>query len=114
MARPMPSARRCQLLKTASGKSRKFGSGLRTLLLRWEKSSEGASSDCSEGCSDEDLGARLLRLLACRDSFDSYKLSQELRVDHQQVVGAIKSVQSVGDVSRGQCNDDPLPTLLCS
>ena len=45
-----------------------------------------------------DMSERLLKLLASRGSFDSYKLSQELGVDHQQVVGAIKSVQSVGDV----------------
>ena len=42
----------------------------------------------------------LLRILASRGSFDSYELSQELGKDHQQVVGAIKSLQSLGEVSQ--------------
>lgn len=46
-----------------------------------------------------DLGEGLLRILASRGSFDSYDLSQELTKDHQQVVGAIKSLQSLGEVS---------------
>lgn len=50
--------------------------------------------------SDEDLGEKLLKLLAFRGSLDSYELSQELGVDHQQVVGAIKSVQSLGEVTK--------------
>ena len=45
------------------------------------------------------LGDILLKILASRDSFDSYKLSGELGKDHQQVVGAIKSLQSLGTVS---------------
>lgn len=48
---------------------------------------------------DEDLGKRLLKLLASRGSLDSYHLSQELEKDHQQVVGVIKSLQSIGEVS---------------
>lgn len=51
-----------------------------------------------DSASDEDLGKRLLKLIATRGSFDSYELSQELGKDHQQVVGAIKSVQSLGEV----------------
>ena len=45
-----------------------------------------------------ELREKLLKLLAVRGSFDSYQLSQELGKDHQQVVGAIKSVQSLGEV----------------
>ncbi len=48
--------------------------------------------------SGEDVAEKLLMLLASRGSFDSYELAQELGLDHQQVVGAIKSVQSVGEV----------------
>ena len=48
---------------------------------------------------DEDFGEKILKLLATRGSFDSYELAQELGKDHQQVVGAIKSLQSLGDVS---------------
>ena len=48
---------------------------------------------------DLNVGERLLRILAERGSFNSYELSQEIGKDHQQVVGAIKSVQSLGDVS---------------
>lgn len=49
--------------------------------------------------SDAALSEVLLETLADRDSFDSYKLSQELGKDHQRVVGAIKSLQSIGNVS---------------
>ena len=41
----------------------------------------------------------LLVLLAERGSFNSYELSKELGKDHQQVVGAIKSLQTLGLVS---------------
>lgn len=61
----------------------------------------GATTDaCSptSASSAEDLGRKLLKLLAQRGSVDSYELSQELGVDHQQVVGAVKSLQSLGEV----------------
>jgi len=52
-----------------------------------------------KAATDGDLGERLLRVLGERGSFDSYELSLELGKDHQLVVGAIKSVQSLGEVS---------------
>ena len=42
---------------------------------------------------------QLLKLLAERGSFDSYDLSQELVKDHQVIVGTIKSLHSLGEVS---------------
>jgi hypothetical protein len=58
------------------------------------------SNSCSQAAAtiDEDLSGRLLKLLDDKGSFDSYELSVELCVDHQQVVGAIKSIQSLGEV----------------
>ena len=47
----------------------------------------------------EDLGELLLRLLADRDGLDSYELSQELGKDHQLLIGAIKSLHTLPDVS---------------
>ena len=49
--------------------------------------------------SDQDIGEQLLKLLAERSSVDSYQLSQELQKEHQLIVGAIKSLQSLGNVS---------------
>ena len=46
----------------------------------------------------EDLAELILRTLGERGSVDSYQLSQEIGKDHQLLVGAIKSLQSVGDV----------------
>ena len=43
---------------------------------------------------------QLLKLLAERGSFDSYDLSHELHRDHQTIVGVIKSLHSLGEVSR--------------
>ena len=49
--------------------------------------------------SDQDIGEQLLKLLAERGSVDSYQLSQEFQKEHQLIVGAIKSLQSLGNVS---------------
>ena len=45
-----------------------------------------------------DLVQLLLRTLGEKESVDSYKLSVEIGKDHQLIVGAIKSLQSMGDV----------------
>lgn len=61
---------------------------------------EAVNEACSPAVpSGEDLGEKILKLLAYRGSFDSYELAQELGIDHQQVVGTIKSVQSLGEVN---------------
>ncbi len=60
--------------------------------------SSGEASSGGAVTADDALGERLLKILASRGSFDSYQLSQEIGRDHQQVVGAIKSVQSLGEV----------------
>ena len=41
----------------------------------------------------------ILKLLKERDVLDTYDLSLEFKVDHQQIVGTIKSLSSLGDVS---------------
>lgn len=41
----------------------------------------------------------VLRYLSENDSVDTYDLAKLLNEDHQKVVGAVKSVQSLGDVS---------------
>ena len=40
-----------------------------------------------------------LRQLDQADAIDSVDLAKTLNVDHQKVVGAIKSIQCIGDVS---------------
>ena len=60
--------------------------------------SSGEATSGGTVTEDEALSERLLKILASRGSFDSYQLSQEIGKDHQQVVGAIKSVQSLGEV----------------
>ena len=49
--------------------------------------------------STEDLAEVVLKRVEERGSLDSYEFSREIGTDHQQVVGAIKSLQSAGDVS---------------
>ena len=49
--------------------------------------------------SDQDIGEQLLKLLAEQASVDSYQLSHELQNKHQLIVGASKSLQSLGNVS---------------
>ena len=41
----------------------------------------------------------LLKFLADRGSLDSYSYAQKTGSEHQAVVGAIKSLESLGDVS---------------
>ncbi len=71
----------------------------------WEKVEQGdcfdtlQSKEVSPIIGNEELSLSLLKLLEDRGSFESYELSLELGRDHQQVVGAIKSVQSLGEVS---------------
>lgn len=48
---------------------------------------------------DVDLGDVILQILALKGQLDSYTFSKETDRDHQSVVGAIKSLQSVGNVS---------------
>ncbi len=40
----------------------------------------------------------ILKLLVGRETVDTYDLSQEFNSDHQQIIGAVKSLSSLGDV----------------
>ena len=57
----------------------------------------------------DDVGELILRALRERGSVDSYDLSVEVGKDHQLLVGAIKSLQSIGDVSNSHA---PLDAFL--
>ena len=46
-----------------------------------------------------DLGGLILQFLEENGQLDSYEFSRETGREHQSVVGAIKSLQSVGNVS---------------
>lgn len=46
-----------------------------------------------------DVADRVLLHVAEHGATDSFNLAQSLDVDHQKIVGAIKSIQSFGDVS---------------
>lgn len=54
----------------------------------------------------EELTELILRNLSEKESVDSYQLSVEIGKDHQLLVGAIKSLQSVGDVRMESCAHD--------
>ena len=47
----------------------------------------------------EEIQEKILNLLNESGSFDSLKASNPLGLDHQKVVGGIKSLQSIGNVS---------------
>jgi len=69
----------------------------------WDRvaGSDSAGESHSKECmirEGDDLPSFLLKRLEKSESFDSYELSQEIGKDHQQVVGAIKSLQSLGEV----------------
>ncbi len=45
-----------------------------------------------------ELPDAILKYLVDKEGFDSLELAKELKIDHQKVVGAIKSIQAVGEV----------------
>ena len=47
----------------------------------------------------EGLAERILDSIASQGEVDSYRYACSLEIDHQAVVGAIKSLESLGDVS---------------
>lgn len=53
------------------------------------------SKMASKELSAEDI----LKLLEGRETVDTYDLSQEFNSDHQQIIGAVKSLSSLGDVN---------------
>ena len=57
---------------------------------------------CGAWSMADDIGELILRTLRERGSADSYDLAVEVGKDHQLLVGAIKSLQSIGDVSHLQ------------
>ena len=46
-----------------------------------------------------ELSVRVLQYLDGRDTVDTLHLAELFKVDHQKVVGAVKSLQAIGDVS---------------
>jgi phenylalanyl-tRNA synthetase alpha chain len=46
-----------------------------------------------------DLSVRVLQYLDGHDAVDTLHLAELFKVDHQKVVGAVKSLQAIGDVS---------------
>ena len=51
---------------------------------------------------DLDVGGLILQVLEEKGQLDSYDFSKETGREHQTVIGAIKSLQSVGNVSTSQ------------
>ena len=60
-----------------------------------------------------ELGERLLQLIAERDQIDTLDVAKEINIDHQKIVGAVKSLQSLGDVSVNYICDSVQPKTLC-
>ena len=60
-----------------------------------------------------ELGERLLQLIAERDQIDTLDVAKELNIDHQKIVGTVKSLQSLGDVSVKDICDCAQPETLC-
>jgi hypothetical protein len=46
-----------------------------------------------------DISVRVLQYLDGHETVDTFDLAGLFSVDHQQVVGAVKSLQCIGDVS---------------
>jgi len=46
-----------------------------------------------------DISVRVLQYLDEHDTVDTLHLAELFIVDHQKVVGAVKSLQAIGDVS---------------
>lgn len=53
-----------------------------------------------------ELPDKVLRVLSERESVDSIQLAEELEEDHQRIVGAVKSLQSLGGVIEAEQRSD--------
>lgn len=51
------------------------------------------------------LPEQILEIVAERSLLDSYQYANELSKNHQEIVGAVKSLESLGDVSMYNYND---------
>ena len=60
-----------------------------------------------------ELAERLLQLIAERDQIHTIDVAKELNIDHQKIVGAVKSLQSLGDVSVKDICDSVQPETSC-
>ena len=49
------------------------------------------------------MDEELLHVLLSADSVDSYEYARKIGKDHQLVVGAVKRLESLGDVSLFEC-----------
>ena len=49
-----------------------------------------------------DMAEKLLLLLAEKQGLDTLEVAKELDVDHQKIVGAVKSLQALENVSISQ------------
>ena len=45
-----------------------------------------------------ELAEKLLQLIAEKEQINTLNVAKELSVDHQKIVGAVKSLQSLGEV----------------
>uniref|UniRef100_A0A5S6QUD4 Phenylalanine--tRNA ligase alpha subunit n=1 Tax=Trichuris muris TaxID=70415 RepID=A0A5S6QUD4_TRIMR len=52
----------------------------------------------AEDAKSENLGERILLLLNCKEPLDTIELASELRVSHQVIVGAVKSLEARGNL----------------
>ena len=54
---------------------------------------------------EQKLNEEILRRLNEKSKLNSLDLSKELSIDHQKIVGAIKSLQSLGDIIKSTQNE---------
>ena len=54
-----------------------------------------------------DMAEKLLLLLAEKKGFDTLEVAKEFGVEHQKIVGAVKSLQAIENVS------SPCSTVVC-
>lgn len=56
----------------------------------------------------QELSEKILQCVAERTSIDTLELAKILQLDHQKVVGALKSIQAAGDLLKVEQKNDKI------
>ena len=49
-----------------------------------------------------DLTEKILKIIDSKNEIDTYDLAGELNEDHQKIIGAVKSLQALGNIVKGK------------
>lgn len=49
-----------------------------------------------------DLAEEILQKLSLKDELDTFDIAEDMKLDHQKIIGAVKSIQALGNLITGK------------